>query len=209
MYPINKSNQPASLVQYKREASATYKGMPQQVRDDLIDSLLNDQGHVCAYCMKRIKASAMRVEHWASRKNNSGLQLDYSNLLACCQGNEGQAKETYTCDKRKGDAVLKFSPSDTTHNIKSKIDYHEGGKIQSHDVDFNQQLNVVLNLNETRLVQNRKAALRTVQETLNKKAGTRDKREIQRLLDRILSRNHKNQYLEYVGFLVSYLEKKL
>lgn len=209
MYPINKQNQPGSLTEYKSEASATYKGMPQPVREDLIGSLLNEQGHVCAYCMKRIKASAMRVEHWASRKNNSGLQLDYKNLLACCQGNEGQAKESYTCDKRKGDAVLMFSPSEASHNIKSKIDYHEGGKIKSNDATFNQQLNEVLNLNETRLVSNRKAALSVIQGELNKKSGTRDKREIQRMLNNVLSRNRRGQHKEYMGFLASYLEKKL
>ncbi|HIF9164179.1 TPA: retron system putative HNH endonuclease [Photobacterium damselae] len=209
MYPINKSVQPESLRLYRLEEVATYKAMPEGVRRDLVESLLTEQGHVCAYCMKRIKAQTMRVEHWASRQDNPELQLEYSNLIACCEGNEGQPKDTYTCDKKKANETLKFSPSHTRPKINTKIDYHEGGKIKSGDPVFHTQLDTVLNLNESRLVSNRIAALKAIQSMLNTKKGIRKRSEIQKLLDRVLTRNSKNQHREYFGFLANYLEKKL
>ncbi|HCH2964260.1 TPA: retron system putative HNH endonuclease [Vibrio parahaemolyticus] len=209
MYLIQKSAQPNSLRMYRREDTATYKAMPERVRSDLVKSLLAEQGHVCAYCMKRIKAEAMRVEHWASRQHHPQLQLEYNNLLACCNGNEGQSKDTYTCDKKKANEALKLSPSHARPNINTKIDYHEGGKIKSNDPEFHTQLDTVLNLNESRLVSNRKAALKVIQDILNTKKGTRSQADIQKLLNNVLARNSKNQHREYFGFLVNYLEKKL
>ncbi|RRS09181.1 TIGR02646 family protein [Pseudoalteromonas sp. J010] len=209
MRQITKNVQPNSLTTYKNDVDAAYGNLPQMVRDDLKQSLLNEQGYVCAYCMSRIKENAMRIEHWACQDDNDELALEYSNLLACCTGNEGKDKTTYTCDKKKANDPLKFSPANPYHNINSRIFYHEGGVVKSNDKTFDQELNNILNLNETRLRQNRVFALEAVQELLNAKRGTRSKSQIQSLLDNVMAVNQKNQHKPYFGFLADYLQKKL
>lgn len=46
--------------------------MDKEVREELIDQLLREQGHLCAYCMSKIPESrnlpsgvpAVTIEHW-------------------------------------------------------------------------------------------------------------------------------------------------
>ncbi|EPM1919831.1 retron system putative HNH endonuclease [Vibrio parahaemolyticus] len=209
MRQITKGRQPNSLVQYKRQQDATYNNLPQNVRNDLKSSLLQEQGYVCAYCMKRISTDKMRVEHWASQQDNEALQLEYSNLLACCQGNEGQGIHKETCDVKKKNQALKYSPTKAAHNINQKVRFLGNGKIDSTDVVFNEQLKSVLNLNETRLVENRNAALEVLCTKLGEIRGTRTKTQLRDWLGKVLSRNSKNQQKEYFGYLAAYLEKKI
>ena len=79
MYAINKQTPPNSLTEYKRQEDATYDNLPTEVKADTKNALLDEQGHVCAYCMTRIKFSKMRLEHWASQEDNRELRLDYNN----------------------------------------------------------------------------------------------------------------------------------
>lgn len=210
LHAINKQQQPNSLTWYKNDINASYNNLTSAVKDEIRDALLAEQGYVCAYCMKRIKAEAMKIEHWACRHNNPEQQLDYSNLLACCEGNEGQTPDKHTCDTKKGSLRLKYSPANPAHNINARISYQKNGRISSNEADFDQQINDVLNLNEPRLVSNRRAALNAVQQQLAKKRGTRNKASIQALLQNILTapqRNDKN--LDYFGVMVGYLRTKL
>lgn len=100
-------------------------------------------------------------------------------------------------------------PSNLNHNIKSRVTYQANGKILSSDVDFNEQLESVLNLNESRLVSNRNAALEAVHNILNVRQGTRKKHEISSLLAMILARDITNKRKPFFGFLAHYLESKL
>ena len=104
----------------------------------------------------------MRIEHWASQEENNSRQLDYSNLLACCQGNEGQGKDRETCDVRKKNQILKYSPAQAGHQLNSKIRYLDHCKMGSIDTDFDNQLNQILNLNGSRLIDNRNAVLEVI-----------------------------------------------
>ena len=66
--------------------------MPKEVKEKLRTSLLEEQGYICAYCMKKLEDdfSKVKIEHYIAR--NEENQLDYNNLLAVCKGNEGEAK---------------------------------------------------------------------------------------------------------------------
>ncbi|EII5416221.1 TIGR02646 family protein [Vibrio alginolyticus] len=210
MHEITKNSQPNSLTTYKNDPQASYDNLPQDVKADLKASLLSEQGHVCAYCMSRIKDQNMRIEHWACQNNNRNLELDYNNLLACCCGNEGKPKHTYICDKKKENKVLTYSPANTAHSINNRIIYRHGsGKVTSNDPSFDKELNDVLNLNETRLVKNRQLALKAIQEELEKKKGIRSKQDIQKLYNAVLAVNGSGQRKPFFGFLADYLSKKL
>ncbi|MFT2096931.1 retron system putative HNH endonuclease [Marinomonas sp. 2405UD66-6] len=210
MHEITKNSQPNSLTTYKNDPQASYDNLPQDVKADLKASLLSEQGHVCAYCMSRIKAQNMRIEHWACQDDNRTLELDYNNLLACCCGNEGKPKHTYTCDKKKENKVLTYSPANTAHSINNRIIYRHGsGKVTSNDFSFDKELNDILNLNETRLVKNRQHALKAIQEELEKKKGTRSKQDIRKLYNAVLAVNSRGQRKSFFGFLADYLAKKI
>lgn len=201
MYQITKTMQPACLTGYKNDPQASYDNLPQDVRRELKNSLLIEQGYVCAYCMNRIKSDKMRIEHWACQDDHEDQELDYSNLLACCSGNEGQPKERYTCDKKKENKTLTYSPANPAHAINNRVSYiHGSGKIMSQEVDFNKEINEVLNLNETRLVTNRKLALKVIHTELSKKKGTRSKQDIQKLHSAVLALNGNGQRKPFFGF---------
>ncbi|KHT54448.1 hypothetical protein RJ41_08010 [Alteromonas marina] len=209
MYEIKKSPQPNSLTTYKYDPNASYSNLPADVKTEIKESLLDEQGQLCAYCMGAIKIDTMRIEHWASQTNNANLELDYSNMLACCQGNEGQNPSFYICDKRKADSDLKYNPSNPRHSILTRLSYDGQGQIKSLEVDFDKQLNVVLNLNETRLVKNRQSAKKVVNQLLNKNSGTRKKSTIQTLIQNLKKRNDKHSFTPYYGYLIYYLENKI
>ena len=53
MKHILKNNEPTSLRIYRDSTpNATYTGFPS--KKDIQESLLDEQGHICAYCMQRI-----------------------------------------------------------------------------------------------------------------------------------------------------------
>ncbi|MEZ9131625.1 retron system putative HNH endonuclease [Vibrio breoganii] len=210
MYQIDKSVQPTSLTVYKNDPQASYDNLPTNVKGDLKESLLKEQGFVCAYCMSRIRLDKMRIEHWACQDDNKNLELDYNNLLACCCGNEGKPKHTYICDKKKENNALTYSPANRAHSINSRIIYRHGsGKVASNNPSFDKELNETLNLNETRLVSNRKFALKAIHDELAKKKGTRSKQDIQKLYTAVLAINGNGQRKPFFGFLADYLLKKL
>lgn len=209
MYEIEKNCPPNLLTEYVKEQDATYDNLPTHTKEQLKSVLLNEQGHLCAYCMGRIKLRNMRVEHWASQSHNPNLQLDYFNLLACCDGNEGSPKDSQVCDVRKENLQLKFSPARSEHTINSRIRYSANGVISSNDEEFSKQLEEVLNLNYHRLKENRKAALNVIHEKLNSRSGKRRKTQIQSLLNRVLEFDGDSKRLPFFGFMAFYLQSKL
>ncbi|MEZ9346260.1 retron system putative HNH endonuclease [Vibrio splendidus] len=230
MYSIKKSTQPRSLVTYKNDPNASYEHLPKKVKMDIKWSLLTEQGFVCAYCMTPIDENKMRIEHWACQDDNEDLELDYSNMLACCTGNENQRNEEYICDKMKSNKFLKYSPACSDHKINERIYYEHGnGTIHSNVEEFDAQLRSVLNLNYHRLVNNRKATLRAIHAKLEivKKGGNATRNDIESLLREVHSRKttkvkRKDDSLEqgftfewpekhkpFYGFLSDYLQHKL
>ncbi|TOH59280.1 TIGR02646 family protein [Vibrio parahaemolyticus] len=209
MKKINKLAEPKSLITYRQLPDARYDGPKfTPVKQDIRERLLKEQGHLCAYCMARIKINDMKVEHFSCRDKHPALQLTYSNLLGCCKGNEGQSRNQQTCDTRKGNNCLQYSPSILSHKIESRFSYTPRGKLFSSDLTFDQQINNVLNLNYTRLVDNRLAALDGALRELNRRPGTRTKAEIQRLINKYSAKDTQDRFKSYYGFVLSELVKR-
>ncbi|PTP19729.1 TIGR02646 family protein [Vibrio splendidus] len=210
MKKINKLIEPVALTQYRSQPTAIYDGPDfTTVKDDIRQKLLEEQGHLCAYCMARIKIGNMKVEHFAPQSLFPIQQLQYSNMLGCCKGNEGSPKPSHTCDTKKGNLILKYSPSISTHHIDSRVTYSGSGRILSRSEDFDSQLNTVLNLNQSRLKENRVAALEAVVADLGRKQGTRTKTEIQQYIAKYSSRDRNNKFHNYYGYILFDLQKRL
>ncbi|MBR1711756.1 MAG: hypothetical protein IJ719_23530 [Clostridia bacterium] len=193
MILINKRSAPPGLDDLKEAAEKN--GLTDQEGYDLLrnplktivrDALMAEQGHLCAYCMRRIPdiriseededLSGTYIEHWQARSKTNTTSdnkgLDYQNMLAVCSGNEkapeasGRRKKRYfTCDKKRGSRPLKVNPLDV-ESINS-IYYTAQGIIKSDDKAIEEDITKTLNLNcdsdAVLLPQNRKAVLDAVQ----------------------------------------------
>ena len=201
MILIKKKSEPHSLTIYKKTINASFDNQPSKVKEDLRKSLLEEQGYICAYCMKRIEESAdIKIEHYEAR--NSTNELSYKNLLAVCKGNEGSSKERQTCDTKKGNRVLHINPQ-KVGDI-STIFFTRNGEVKSTNLLFQKDLDEVLNLNDKfgNLISARKSALKALQ----KKIAPMNKNQIEKLYNKLKSAERK---IEYVGILLWYLKKKI
>ena len=133
-------------------------------KDTLRQALVSEQRGLCCYCMGRIhpNTNSMKIEHWRSRAKCPSERLKYQNLLGACLGGQGQPASKQHCDTRKGDRDLKRNPSNLAHNVEALIRYETDGSIRANDVDFDLQIDRVLNLNLVALKNNRKNVLDAV-----------------------------------------------
>lgn len=211
MRAIPKQREPDELTEYRLKSGAVYDGDASftPVKAKIREHLLAEQGHLCAYCMQRIRTDTMKIEHWQCQDNHPDTQLDYKNLLGACSGNEGQPPKNQTCDTRKGNADLKYNPASPVHRIDNQIKYLGNGKLSSDDQEFDQQLNTVLNLNYSRLVQNRQKIVEDVIKLLGKKEGSRTPAQLRKILEHWVIPNGDGQLQPYSGVAIYFLTKRL
>lgn len=173
-------------------------------RDDLVKSLLAEQGNLCAYCQQRIVVP-IKIEHHCEQcicNGTNGVpdrRLDYTNLFAVCWGNENTTRKPI-CDNLKGKIAsrpasrnqflpMTINPRNEAHI--ASISYSNTGKIKSNLYDH--ELNDVLGLNEVILKGNRKALwLKLVSESTNK-SGL-DKVKLKRTLENLSGKPYKSEF---------------
>lgn len=167
MRTITKEREPRLLETYRQSDGATFGNLPSNVKEQIQVQLVREQRGLCCYCQSRIRATwdGMKIEHWKSQSPDKypERQLDYSNMLGACAGGQkhGQKspRENQHCDTLKGDSDLCFSVCDPAHPIERKIRFLGNGEITSDDEAVRTAINEVLNLNLSRLKENRKSAL--------------------------------------------------
>lgn len=200
MILIKKMQAPSELEHLKREAEEQglsdkegYAELRNPLKSEIRESLMKEQGHLCAYCMRRIPDERIReedadlsdvyIEHWMARtadnKTGENKGLDYRNMLAVCSGNEkapgaGKHKRRFlTCDKKRENAPLKINPLD--EKTLETIYYLADGTIKATDPRIDYDINTHLNLNcsteAVTLPENRKKVLDTIQEDLVNQGG--------------------------------------
>lgn len=187
MIKIKKTVAPSELVILQQDAVAqnlsaneAYDTLRNPLKRDIIDQLMRDQGHLCAYCMRkipdeRIGLPHVKIEHWEARNGEHGETcgphgaLEYTNFLAVCSGNQNDTsrskEEKLTCDACRGSVKLHVNP--LKPSTLSTIYYTENGLIAATDSDINTDLAVILNLNcmrdSVQLPKERKAVLNAIQ----------------------------------------------
>ena len=148
------------------------------------ESLLQEQGYLCAYCMRRI-IMPPKIEHWETREKcnvdkNPLKTLDYDNLLAVCNGTTLQNGITYEhCDqsRSKSNRELTFNPTD--ERTVQKLKLLKNGTIESINNNIYEDINNedALNLNALFLRNSRKLVYDSVKKLIDIKC--RNKTEIQ------------------------------
>lgn len=216
---IRKGKEPRNLVKYRQLPDASYENMDSHLKADILESLMREQGHLCAYCMRRIPekrklpegVSGATIEHWFPRNPDSGEDhgqgLDYRNMLAVCSGNRGCGdKRNLTCDAKRGNKVLAVNPcnAETLHSIT----YTSDGRIKAGDTLIDEDLNERLNLNSEviSLPENRKQVLNALIMDIKKNHPTGDiKQYCRRKLEQI--RGTDEYKIPFAGILIWWLEK--
>lgn len=210
MLAIDKQAEPPELLEYRLQADAVYNG-PEftAVKDTIRRQLLDEQGHLCAYCMGRIKRETMKIEHWLPQTSYPEQQLTYTNLLGVCKGNEGQPPKDQHCDTRKGKKLIHYNPADTRSRIEDQIHYLGNGSIRGTDTTLDTDLNETLNLNFVRLRKNRQSVIDAVRQVLAHKPGTRTEAQIEKHLSRWQHPAEIGKRQPYAGVAIYWLKKRL
>ena len=227
MIQIQKSREPRVLTEYRQLPYASYQDMhgapagkanldasPKDVYTVVLNSLIQEQGCICAYCMRRIPESdaaltvKASIEHISPQSIAPDKALDYRNMLAVCSGNRDAESNLHkTCDAHRGNTPLYVNP--LKPDTLATIQYKHDGTIYSTDLRVQHDLNDTLNLNsdcdKRRLKENRKRTLQAFLYHIKKKYPTGSiqtycKRELERLQNEAVK-------TEYVGILLYWLEK--
>ena len=220
MILIKKNPEPRAWLEYRSTPGVDYQSIP-----ELVDSLLEEQGYICAYCMRRIPRKDRlykrdgktfvntnedhRIEHMQSRENHDDKKLDYSNMVICCPGHIGNEDH---CDRLKGSKDISFSPLDS-HFI-ATLSYKVDGEIVSSEDKYNNELNDVLNLNTPILKENRKNAWEAVKKELIALKGEKpwNKAILSKYIKKYSYKTEKGGKLKltpYCGVVLFFLQKKL
>lgn len=211
MILIKKQSEPATLIGYKKQVETYYEGIPKEIKADILESLLVEQGCVCAYCMKRISKSEMTVEHYISQSADVSKALEYQNMLGVCLGNRGKKEKAQTCDAHRGNKVLTVDPLNPAKI--QRIKYRSDGAIYSDDPNIDRDLNDVLNLNcdvlEVSLKKNRKAALAEFIAWASKQksnGGLWTKEFLRKVKDQLENRD---KQMPYCGIIYADIDRRL
>lgn len=222
MIAVKRGKEPRSLLEFRKQnPDADYEThMPTNVLKDIREQMWEEQGHLCAYCMKKIESpSVERIEHCRPRhpygevEHDKRATLDFKWMLGVCYGNSlerGVKKEDTTCDAHRGNTELTINPFDET-SVR-KIKYKADGSIYSEDVEINKDVTETLNLNcqAVSLPQTRKNVLMAEQRRIMQKCRGKSQDAFIRELERTyVSLVQQRNLTPYCGIIISWLESKL
>ena len=207
MLYIKKNNRTPHIFLDAKSRFENYDDIPSEVKKELKNYLIDEQGGLCAYCMARISEKESTIEHYIPRNGDNAdptLAIEYRNLLAvCCNGRKNGINQH--CDVSKGDELISIDPC-----RKSDIEqlyYKTSGKICCKNNEYSKDLDKTLNLNNATLINNRKAALISALEIYRKKSGGRWSKDfLRRCLDRLVSKDPKTPY---AGIIIFELNNRL
>ena len=217
MLPIKKGSRPRELTEAIQKIKSTpstvlsWKYIDSATKQVILRSLLEEQNGLCAYCERKIDEVNAHVEHIKPQSAGHGRDdldsVDYRNMLAVCDGFEGDPAGL-TCDRSRGNAPLKVNPlkPDTLKNIR----YRRNGVILSKDKTIDNELNDVLNLNQQMLVRSRYAALEQMYIKFNKIEKKKGSAAVARFCSRYIEDHlhDAKQRAEYDGILIYFMQRR-
>ncbi|MCW7552860.1 TIGR02646 family protein [Endozoicomonas gorgoniicola] len=156
MRHIKKSAAPAAFNAYKGCNGATYKNFVanQPLYNEVKQQLIGDQLGQCCYCGIRVELDSTHIEHVLDQNKHKKLQLEFSNLLASCNGGPRQEH----CGHAKGSRPLPVTP--LQDDCEERFVFRSNGYVASVEDDQDADTSIdVLNLNIVKLRNMRKAAL--------------------------------------------------
>ena len=107
---IRKGPEPVRLRQWRVKQKASpqnlfYKNVPTEELAEVRDSLLEEQGWICAYTMLRLASREKgHIEHILPQSRAAASQTDYFNMVYCFPG-EGAKRCEFGAHKKAGAEV--------------------------------------------------------------------------------------------------------
>ena len=155
MKKIHKTTPPDSFITYcVNNPNETYNHLSGNVKKDLKNRLLEDQGYICCYCGKRLgNDSSSIIEHVLPQSENTDKTMSFQNMLVCCDGGDADRhnnnlirranhglsvdqqkplilKHPEHCGAAKKNKKLPFSPLD---DCEKRYTYFDDGTIIAND----------------------------------------------------------------------------
>lgn len=176
MLSVNKNVPPRDFQIYSRNSSSyiydkttgkikgkdtwkKFKGKGPILRA-LQNSLRGESFYLCTYCEKSIDGNntstsqVFQIEHIFPKSLYPSLCLSYTNLVACCYGDDGISESR--CGQKKGDYIPRITPF--SNKVREKIEIKSNGEL----IPLNSAMEDFicnLNLNTQFLVDARKDAI--------------------------------------------------
>ncbi len=211
MIEIKKSSEPVEWVEIKKTPGITYEDAD---KTELRKSLYNEQGGLCAYCMRKInienRLTQTRIEHIKPRTISieEGCveeTLQYNNMVLCCDGDIA-GDGIYHCDRSKEDKRISFNLFNNI--VFDTISYStKNGQIKSSNDVYDKEFNDILNLNHPRLMANRLAVIKALITELGKKQWK--KKDLKDKLECYTNKTSDGTFREYCGVTIWFLKKML
>lgn len=163
-------------------------------KGDVQNSLLTEQGFICAYCMRRV-VMPPKIEHWVTREmsndSNMAIQtLDYNNLLAVCNGTTLQNEIKYEhCDQSRSKSNRELTINPTDERTIQKVRFLKNGKIEADDKAIFDDLNNedALNLNTLFLRDARRNVYESVKKLIDLKCRNKTTAQAQKIIAEIIA----------------------
>lgn len=195
-------------------------------KEQIRESLIKEQHGLCAYCMKRIHNNGLHttIEHFVPLSKDKTKALEYSNMLAVCDGGKSVSVENsriLCCDACKEDEE-EMTINPLNKHMMNKIYYLKDGTIYTSPCDeqLERDINEVLCLNgkldkkgiriadtSTEIVRGRREAYKWSQnflESLNRQHKCTSVM-VKKKIDEIYNADERK---EYAGVILFYLNKK-
>lgn len=202
---IAKQSPPENFIRYKNRPYANFEDLSKnqiEVKRNLKETLLLEQGHICCYCGQEISIDSSIIEHLKSRSNYPKLQLDYDNLVCSCMGGKDRRAKNpqypLYCDAHKGNEDIYIYPIECL--CESKFEFDEDGNI--YGSDDNSRITIdILNLNNEKLRNKRKNAIDAYRYYEDSEINWSDE------LEYVANRVDDSKYLPFCFVLHSYIRR--
>ncbi len=230
MKHTKKHEEPQTLTDKRNTDGSIYDG-PQK---DWQDALLEEQGHICAYCMRRISLDrkngkpCIEIEHYLSRKLHPELSLRWENMIGVCNGDtvsEGHCDKAKGKNDYKGVFIQGKANGKVKLNILNPLEINKSEKIITYslfgeilpNVKDNELQNriiedvdCILNLNNAKLREYRAEAIDSVKRNLMKKypTGNWTIKQVDEEIEIWKGKDKDGKYKPFCQAAIWWLEKK-
>ncbi|MEP7125976.1 MAG: retron system putative HNH endonuclease [Byssovorax sp.] len=113
MRPVQRGPEPPDLTAFKAAANAEWTPRYRDLdKRPVRAALAREQGYLCGYCGSRIgqREGDCHIEHVEAQSTTPSRELDYTNMLASCQGSEAKPQVPEHCGQARGNAPLPVTP---------------------------------------------------------------------------------------------------
>jgi len=200
-------------IQTGEEQWARYKKTRHRIT--LQDTLIEEQGYICAYCNRRIHRGTpendeqLRVDHIQPKigiPDPISITFNYYNLVGCCYGDEKESSRTNPphsphCDVSKKNVPIPQSIFPTNITCEQLLLYSAEGEIFAPDAILQDVINNTLNLNCEKLTILRKNAILPFLD-IDILPDEADK-----LIRNYITPNSQNQLAPFCGAIIGYLRQ--